>query len=88
MEAQRQAPSGPARPAAGDGKTCFPKTDVFTEVTPKMTIAQDGISGPVLSAPTVDSFEQAVEVANGRARDCPRRAPAGSISSPSTRCAK
>ncbi len=37
---------------------------VFTDVQPKMRIAQEEIFGPVLSILTVDSFEQAITVAN------------------------
>jgi acyl-CoA reductase-like NAD-dependent aldehyde dehydrogenase len=38
---------------------------VFDGVLPNMTIAQDEIFGPVISVLTVDSFEQALEWANG-----------------------
>jgi acyl-CoA reductase-like NAD-dependent aldehyde dehydrogenase len=37
---------------------------VFSEVSPKMTIAQEEIFGPVLSIIPVDSEEEAIEVAN------------------------
>lgn len=38
---------------------------VFGGVTPDMTIAQEEIFGPVISILTVESFEQAIEWANG-----------------------
>lgn len=37
---------------------------VFTDVTPNMRIAQEEIFGPVISVLTVDSFEEAMRVAN------------------------
>ncbi len=63
-EGAKLHPGLPA-PTVGDDKTCFLKPVVFTDVTPKMTIAQEEIFGPVLSVLTVDSFEEAVEIANG-----------------------
>ncbi len=42
----------------------FVAPTVFDQVTPKMRIAQEEIFGPVLSIITVDSFEQAIAVAN------------------------
>ena len=52
-------------PAALSEKGCFVKPVLFTGVKPGMTIAQEEIFGPVLSVIVVDSFEEAVEVANG-----------------------
>ncbi len=52
-------------PSDSDEKSCYLKPLMFTGVTPKMTIAQEEIFGPVLSVITVDNFEEAVEVANG-----------------------
>jgi acyl-CoA reductase-like NAD-dependent aldehyde dehydrogenase len=43
----------------------FVQPTVFTGVRPDMTIAQEEIFGPVLSVLPFDSFEQAVEIANG-----------------------
>lgn len=42
----------------------YVKPAVFTEVTPKMRIAQEEIFGPVISVIRVSSFEQAMDVAN------------------------
>jgi acyl-CoA reductase-like NAD-dependent aldehyde dehydrogenase len=42
----------------------FVAPTVFTGVTPEMTIAQEEIFAPVISVIDVDSFEQAMEVAN------------------------
>jgi len=38
---------------------------IFTDVDPKMRIAQEEIFGPVVSVVPCDSFEHAVEIANG-----------------------
>lgn len=38
---------------------------VFTDVTPHMRIAQEEIFGPVIAVIAVDSFEEALQVANG-----------------------
>lgn len=43
----------------------FVAPTVFSGVTPNMTIAQEEIFGPVISILSVDSFEQAIEWANG-----------------------
>ncbi len=43
----------------------FLEPTVFGDVTPKMRIAQEEIFGPVVSLIRCDSFEQAVEFANG-----------------------
>lgn len=43
---------------------CFVSPAVFDEVQPSMRIAREEIFGPVMSVLTVDSFEQALEVAN------------------------
>ena len=45
-------------------KGFFIQPTVFTEVKPEMRIAQEEIFGPVLSVIVVDSFEEALEVAN------------------------
>jgi len=42
----------------------FVRPTVFSEVTPKMTIAQEEIFGPVLSIIPFDDDDQAVEIAN------------------------
>ena len=44
--------------------SCFVKPVMFTEVTPGMKIAQEEIFGPVLSVLTVDTFEEAMAMAN------------------------
>src|SRR6516162_4908405 len=43
----------------------FFEPTVFTEVDPKMRIAQEEIFGPVVSLIPCESFEQAIEIANG-----------------------
>jgi acyl-CoA reductase-like NAD-dependent aldehyde dehydrogenase len=43
----------------------FVQPTVFSGVKPSMRIAQEEIFGPVLSVITVDSFDEALEVANG-----------------------
>ena len=43
----------------------FVQPTVFSGVKPTMRIAQEEIFGPVLSVITVDSFDEALEVANG-----------------------
>ncbi len=47
------------------GKGCFHEPTVFADVKPDMRIAQEEIFGPVTAVIPVDSFEQAIEVANG-----------------------
>ncbi|SFL08864.1 aldehyde dehydrogenase (NAD+) [Paenibacillus sp. 1_12] len=42
----------------------FVKPAIFTNVTPKMRIAQEEIFGPVISVIRVQSFKEAIEVAN------------------------
>jgi alpha-ketoglutaric semialdehyde dehydrogenase len=42
----------------------FVEPTVFTDVTPQMRIAREEIFGPILSVLTVDSFDEAVSVAN------------------------
>ena len=44
---------------------CYIEPTVFVDVKPHMYIAQEEIFGPVLSIIAVDSFEEAIEVANG-----------------------
>ncbi len=51
-------------PQEDSGKNCYLKPVLFTEVTPRMTIAQEEIFGPVLSVMTVDTFEEAMALAN------------------------
>ncbi|MHB9071841.1 MAG: aldehyde dehydrogenase family protein [Sedimentisphaerales bacterium] len=46
-------------------KGCFIAPTVFADVKPNMHIAQEEIFGPVLSVITVNSFDEAIEVANG-----------------------
>lgn len=46
------------------GAGYYVKPAVFTEVTPKMRIAQEEIFGPVISVIRVTSFEQAMDIAN------------------------
>jgi aldehyde dehydrogenase (NAD+) len=55
------------RRAAGEGLDdgCFIEPTVFNEVNPGMTIAQEEIFGPVLSVFAADSFDEAVNIANG-----------------------
>jgi acyl-CoA reductase-like NAD-dependent aldehyde dehydrogenase len=57
---------GGSRIMEGDfAKGCFIEPTVFTNVKPQMYIAQEEIFGPVLSVISVDSFDEAIEVANG-----------------------
>jgi aldehyde dehydrogenase (NAD+) len=43
---------------------CFVEPAIFSNVKPGMYIAQEEIFGPVLSIIAVNSFEQAIEIAN------------------------
>jgi aldehyde dehydrogenase (NAD+) len=43
----------------------FFEPTIFTDVDPKMRIAQEEIFGPVLSLIPCDNFDQAIEIANG-----------------------
>lgn len=54
---------GGKKPAGVDGGYYYEPT-VFTQVTPEMRIAKEEIFGPVLVVIAVDSFEEAVQVAN------------------------
>ena len=57
--------TGGERLRAGElANGCFVSPAVFDEVHPGMRIAREEIFGPVMSLLTVDSFEQALEVAN------------------------
>jgi acyl-CoA reductase-like NAD-dependent aldehyde dehydrogenase len=47
------------------GKGWFHEATVFGDCAPGMRIAQEEIFGPVVSVIPVDTFEQAIEVANG-----------------------
>jgi len=44
---------------------CFHEPTIFGDVKPNMRIAQEEIFGPVVALIAVDSFEEAIEVANG-----------------------
>ena len=48
----------------GSSQNCFIAPVIFTQVTPEMEIAQEEIFGPVLSVLTVETFQEAVEIAN------------------------
>jgi aldehyde dehydrogenase (NAD+) len=54
-------------PASGDGLGAgnFYRPTVFADVDPQMRIAQEEIFGPTLSLIPVDSFDEAIRVANG-----------------------
>ncbi|MGG2196714.1 MULTISPECIES: aldehyde dehydrogenase family protein [Paenibacillus] len=54
---------GGKKPTGAEGGYYFEPT-VFTQVTPEMRIAKEEIFGPVLVVIAVDSFEEAVQVAN------------------------
>lgn len=54
---------GPGYPD-GITKGAYVKPTIFADVTPKMTIAQDEIFGPVLCMIAYDTVDQAVEIAN------------------------
>jgi alpha-ketoglutaric semialdehyde dehydrogenase len=45
-------------------KGCYIEPTLITNVTPQMKVAQEEIFGPVLVVITVDSFEEALQVAN------------------------
>ncbi|MFK3795654.1 aldehyde dehydrogenase family protein [Pseudomonas sp. NPDC088444] len=79
---------------SGIEKGYYAKPTVFADVTPKMTIAQEEIFGPVLSMIPYDSEAEAIAIANGthyglaayvqsadhqRARDVARRLQAGTV---------
>jgi len=46
-------------------KGCFHQPTIFGEANAKMRIAQEEIFGPVVAVIPVDSFQEAIEVANG-----------------------
>jgi acyl-CoA reductase-like NAD-dependent aldehyde dehydrogenase len=46
-------------------KGWFHEPTIFSDCAPTMRVAQEEIFGPVVSVIPVDSFEQAIEVANG-----------------------
>jgi aldehyde dehydrogenase (NAD+) len=54
-------------PASGDGLGAghFYRPTVFADVDPQMRIAQEEIFGPTVSLIPVDSFDEAIRVANG-----------------------
>jgi aldehyde dehydrogenase (NAD+) len=56
--------SGAEIPGTLTEKGCYIRPVLFTGVKPDMTIAQEEIFGPVLSVLTVDTFEEAVALAN------------------------
>jgi aldehyde dehydrogenase (NAD+) len=64
-EGARLLIGGAALEGEGYGDGCFIAPTVFDGVTPDMVIAREEIFGPVLVIMTVQSFEEAVEVANG-----------------------
>ncbi|RME91016.1 MAG: aldehyde dehydrogenase family protein [Verrucomicrobia bacterium] len=43
----------------------FVEPTIFADVTPSMRIAQEEVFGPVIAVIAVDSFDEAIEVANG-----------------------
>ncbi len=47
------------------GKGYYVEPSIFTDVTPSMTIAQEEIFGPVIAVIAVESYEEAISVANG-----------------------
>ena len=63
-EGARVLVGGEALEDGAYGKGCFIAPTIFDRVSPGMTIAQEEIFGPVLVVIAVDTFEQAVEVAN------------------------
>jgi len=64
-EGARLLAGGHALDDAGRHGGYFVEPTLFDDVTPTMRIAQEEIFGPVLALITVDSFEEAIEVANG-----------------------
>lgn len=62
-EGAKLLPGIDASPSSDEG-SCYIKPVLFTDVTPKMKIAQEEIFGPVLSLFTVNDFEEAMALAN------------------------
>src|SRR5690606_23921129 len=62
-EGARMQPGLDIKPVAAEG-SCFLTPVMFTGVAAGMTIAREEIFGPVLSIMTVDTFEEAVALAN------------------------
>jgi acyl-CoA reductase-like NAD-dependent aldehyde dehydrogenase len=62
---QRDGAAYWSRPSDGPARDNFVQPGVFTGVAPSMSIAQDEIFGPVLSAIEFDTVEQAIAIANG-----------------------
>ena len=55
---------GGGQPAELEGKGWFVEPTIFDDVTPDMRIFKEEVFGPVLSVSTVDSFDEAIRVAN------------------------
>lgn len=72
MQYLKEAAAAGARIAAGGNELtggafahgCFIEPTLLAEVTPDMAVAREEIFGPVLALIKVDSFEEAIEVAN------------------------
>jgi aldehyde dehydrogenase (NAD+) len=64
-EGARLACGGERCDSAGCGHGFFVEPTVFTDVEPKMRIAQEEIFGPVVSLLPCNSLEDAIEIANG-----------------------
>jgi aldehyde dehydrogenase (NAD+) len=62
-EGARLVCGGPGRPT-GLERGFYVRPTVFSDVTPRMRIAQEEIFGPVLSLIAYDSVDEAVEIAN------------------------
>lgn len=62
-EGARLVAGGPGRPA-GLNRGYFVRPTVFADVTPRMTIAQQEIFGPVLSITPFESEDEAIAIAN------------------------
>jgi aldehyde dehydrogenase (NAD+) len=63
-EGARLVCGGPGRPQ-GLERGYYVRPTVFSDVQPRMRIAQEEIFGPVLSIMAYDSVDEAVEIANG-----------------------
>jgi aldehyde dehydrogenase (NAD+) len=64
-EGARMATGGHRLTGGGFSRGWFHEPTIFTDCAPQMRIAQEEIFGPVASVIPTESFEQAIEIANG-----------------------
>jgi acyl-CoA reductase-like NAD-dependent aldehyde dehydrogenase len=62
---QRDGAAYWSRPSDGPARANYVQPGLFTQVDPKMSIAQEEIFGPVLSAIEFETVDQAIAIANG-----------------------